>query len=115
MAEDCKDAITATRAVIAKMKTQNLAIVDKRTGAIIRAPTSAFVAPLFYGAYAVLIAVLGLILYAFWVRDDETSFIKSITRTFRELRMRMRKGPRNSGTAQQREPMKTVELKSNYL
>jgi len=110
MGDDCKDSLAATRAIVAKMKTQILAIVDKRTGALIKSPTSALAAPLFFGAYAIVIAVLGLLLYAFWVRDDETSFFKSITRTFRELRVKMKGGPK-----QQREPMKTVELKSNYL
>lgn len=112
MGEDCKDAIAATRAVIAKIKTQNLAIVDKRTGAIIKAPGSVLAVPLFFGAYAVLIAVIGILLYAFWVRDDETSFFKSITRTFRELRMGVMGRRSRAATT---EPVKTVELKSNYL
>lgn len=110
LGEDCKDSLSATRAVVTKMKTQTMSIVDKRTGEIIRSPGSALIVPLYIGAVGITIAALALLLYAFWVRDDETSFIKSITRTFRELRVRM-KG-RKPTTA---EPLKTVELKSNYL
>jgi hypothetical protein len=111
LGDDCKDSLSATRAVVTKMKTQSVAIVDKRTGAIIRSPGSALAIPLYISAVVILIGALGLLLYAFWVRDDETSFFKSVTRTFRELRLRMK----GRGKSQQHEPIKTVELKSNYL
>jgi hypothetical protein len=114
LGDECKDSISATRAVVSKMKTQNVALVDKRTGAIIRSTASALAAPLYLSIYVLVIGSLALLLYAFWARDDETSFFKSITRTFRELRVRLR-GGRQSRISQKPEALKTVELKSNYL
>ena len=114
LGEDCKDSMSATRAVLAKMKTQNIALVDRRTGEIIRSSASLMAAPLYVSAYVIVLGMLALMLYAFWVRDDETSFFKSVTRTLRELGIRARRG-RSTQSIQKGEPYRTVELKSNYL
>jgi hypothetical protein len=111
---DCKDSISATRAILAKMKTQNIALVDRRTGEIIRSTASMIAAPLYASAYVAVLGILALMLYAFWVRDDETSFFKSVTRTLRELGIRARRS-RSMTKSQKGETFKTVELKSTYL
>jgi hypothetical protein len=112
LGDDCKDSIAATRAVLTKMKTQNMAIVDKRTGQIIKSSSSVFTTPIFVTGYVLVLLLLAIVLYAFWVRDDETSFFKSVRKLFREIKIKLthKRPPRATP-----EPVRTVELKSNYL
>ena len=84
---ECKDSITATRAIVTRMKTQHMSLIDKRTGNVIRTAEGLFATTVYAGAYLAVLVVLAIVLYAFWVRDDETGFVKSIQRTIRELRL----------------------------
>ena len=84
--QDCIDSLTTTRQLINRMNTQHVAIVDRRTGEIIKS-TAAFVSTSVYVAmYVGIVALVAILLYAVWVRDDETSVIKSLQRTVRNLK-----------------------------
>ena len=93
LSADCWDSVVATRAVLSKMKTQSVTLVDKRTGDIIRSPASLLVAPFYFTGYLIFAGALGLVLYALWARDDETGFFKSFQRTFRGVRSSIRAKP----------------------
>jgi DNA replication initiation complex subunit (GINS family) len=97
---ECKDSIGATRAVVNKMKTQNVALVDKRTGEIIKSSTEKLItAPLYFSASLFALFVVAVLLYAFWMRDDETHFFKSIQKTLREIRIKIIGGKREGKSA----------------
>jgi len=84
--DECKNAVVATRSVVNKMKIQNVALVDRKTGEVIRS-TAAFVSrSIEVGVILAVVGVVALILFAVWTRDDETSIIKSIQRTFRSIK-----------------------------
>lgn len=84
--EDCREALGTTRAILNKIKTQNVALVDRRTGEVIRS-TAAFVSTsLQVGLIVAIVGVIGLVLFAIWTRDDETSIVKSLQRTLRSIK-----------------------------
>ena len=95
LGSDCWDSVSATRAILSKMKTQSVSLVDKRTGDVIRSPASILAAPVYVTGYLLFAAVLALALYALWARDDETGFLKSFQRTFRGVRSSIKKKPRD--------------------
>ena len=84
--DDCREAVGTTRAILNKIKTQNVALVDRRTGEVIRS-TAAFVSTsLQVGLVIAIVGVVGLLLFAIWTRDDETSIVKSLQRTLRSIK-----------------------------
>lgn len=109
---ECKDSIGATRAVVNKMKTQNVALVDKRTGAIIKSTANFISTPVYISVWVAGLVVVGILLYAFWMRDDETNFLKSIQKTLRDMRMKLL-GKRNRERLQGAHASPSTELKSS--
>lgn len=84
--DDCREALGTTRAILNRIKTQNVALVDRRTGEVIRS-TAAFVSTsLQVGLIIAIVAIIGLVLFAIWTRDDETSIVKSLQRTLRSIK-----------------------------
>jgi hypothetical protein len=112
MDQACKDSVGATRAVLNKMKTQNVALVDKRTGAVIRSTAKLLSAPIYFSVSLLVLFVVAILLYAFWMRDDETHFFKSVQKTLRDLRMRM--GRKNKPVPPAAGKQYSTELKSGY-
>ena len=100
--ESCSQSVIATRAILSRMKTQNVALVNRRTGEIIRSTVNVVSTSFYVTIYAVLIVGLAVLLYSLWMRDDETSFLKSFQKTLRELKVTTSKKPQ------------TMEMKSNY-
>lgn len=104
MDTECRDSVGATRSVLNKMKTQNVALVNRRTGEIIRGPLSYVSTSIYIGLYCLGFFILGVLLYSFWVRDDETGLLKSIQKTLRELRVAGRsKGPMRVSTMEMKD------------
>ena len=98
---ECRHSIGATREVLNKMKTQSVALVDRKTGEVIRSSAGLVSRTLHVGLYAIGLGILAILLYAVWVRDDETSVLKSIQRTLREIRLfgpTKRSGPNRVST-----------------
>jgi hypothetical protein len=84
---ECRHSIGATRSVLNKMKTQSVTLVDRRTGEVISSPSGLVSRTIHIGVYLACFSFMAILLYAVWVRDDETSVMKSIQRTLREIRL----------------------------
>jgi hypothetical protein len=106
MDTECRDSVGATRSVLIKMKTQNVALVNRRTGEIIRGPLSYVSQSIYIGLYCLGFFILGVLLYSFWVRDDETGLLKSIQKTLRELRV--------AGRSKGQMRVSTMEMKDGF-
>lgn len=85
--EECMEAVIATKQILAKMSTGNVALVNKRTGEILKSTYNVVSSTMYFAMYALVILIVVVLLYALWMRDDETSIVKSLQRTLRELKM----------------------------
>ena len=101
--EACVESVFATRQILDRMKTHNFALVNKRTGQILKSSLSVVSATVYFMLYAVVLFLIAAVIYAFWSRDDETSMVKSLQRTFRELKIKSKKISPHA-----------MEMKSNY-
>ncbi len=81
----CSDSMVATRSIISRMKHQDMALVDRRTGRILKS-TAVIVSRTVYIVLIIsVLLIVGMLLYGIWSRDDETSVLKSIQYTARNM------------------------------
>lgn len=105
----CADSIVTTRRIISRLKSQDIALVDRKTGRILKS-TAVFVSTSLYIVLMVGgLVILSMMLYGIWSRDDETSVAKSVQRTFRNV-----SGWVKTGSVPSTDP-KALEMRFNKI